>query len=295
MILLTNCGVTMKLGARLEYVDSIPSLFTLISEYFVQLGQWTPTFDLPDKEDMLANPLSVNFSPEIEKALEPALDILTKLLHNPDSVNPQDAPVLNYLRQPCGNGPMSHLHKAGFVPFRGDVIDLDQARATNWFELRVPDAHLKQLFWIGKAPFAHTITVLLRTRHGDTFRNDPKFPSAGSPTDQEHFLLKKAWEYQQMAVRADFRDVDIDRESIGMLEERMFEISKEAGRAGYYQWGLDAGDHQDKWFPYENVPSDWDHRDGEFDDNVDVSSQPARCDFVLKFHRTYLFLVQDSK
>jgi len=218
---------------------------------------------------MLADPLAVDFSTEIEKALEPALETLTKLLHNPDSVDPQDAPVLNYLRQPY-KGPMSHLHRAGYVPFRGDVALLDQARTTNWFERRVPDATAKRMLWIGRAPLAHAITVLLRTRLADTFRNHSEFPSDGSLMDQENFLLKKAWEHQQQAIRPDIGDVDVDRESIGMLEERMFEVSKEAGRAGYYQWGLDEGDHQDKWFPYENVPSGWNHRDGEFDDDFEV-------------------------
>jgi hypothetical protein len=232
---------------------------------------------------MLADPLSVNFSPEIDMALAPSLTILTQLLHNPDSVDSRDAPVLDYLRQPHGNGPMSHLHTAGLVPFRGDVTHLDQVRALNWFELHVPDARAKRLFWITQAPFAHAITVLLRTRHCNAFRSDPGFPDTGSPTDQEHFLLKKAWEYQQVAVRSDFADVDVDRESIRLLEERMFEVSKEAGQAGYYQWGLDEGDHQEKWFPYDDVPSDWNHRDGEFDDRVEVCRFNCIRHFVLKF------------
>jgi len=110
----------------------------------------------------------------------------------------------------------------------------------------------------------------IQTRHGNTFHKNPDFPGTGSLRDQEHFLLIKAWEYQQTAFRPDFRDVDVDRESIRMLEEQMFEVSKEAGCAGYYQWGLDEGDHQDKWFPYQNVPSEWNHEDGEFDDKVDI-------------------------
>jgi hypothetical protein len=43
----------------------------------------------------------------------------------------------------------------------------------------------------------------------------------------------------------------------------MFEVSKQASCAGYYQWGLDVGDHQEKWFPYTNVPDSWDHGNSE--------------------------------
>ena len=48
----------------------------------------------------------------------------------------------------------------------------------------------------------------------------------------------------------------------------MFEVSKEAGQAGYYQWGLDAGDHQDGWFPYANHTAEWNHRDGEYEEDL---------------------------
>jgi hypothetical protein len=40
---------------------------------------------------------------------------------------------------------------------------------------------------------------------------------------------------------------DVDCETIGLLERRMFETSKAAGKAGYQQWGLDAGNGQGKW------------------------------------------------
>ncbi|EGO03967.1 hypothetical protein SERLA73DRAFT_175673 [Serpula lacrymans var. lacrymans S7.3] len=37
----------------------------------------------------------------------------------------------------------------------------------------------------------------------------------------------------------------------------MFEVSSQVVTAGYYQWGLDAGEHQDNWDPYANLPSYW--------------------------------------
>ncbi|KAH9931831.1 uncharacterized protein B0H18DRAFT_871769 [Fomitopsis serialis] len=61
-----------------------------------------------------------------------------------------------------------------------------------------------------------------------------------------------------------------------LFERRLFESSTEAGLAGYEQWGLDAGDHQGKWYPYREVPSDW----GE--DGLSVSdSELEVCDHSL--------------
>ena len=41
----------------------------------------------------------------------------------------------------------------------------------------------------------------------------------------------------------------------------MFEQSKRVGVAGHFQWGLDAGTHQDGWDPYNMLPTEWDHGD----------------------------------
>jgi hypothetical protein len=43
----------------------------------------------------------------------------------------------------------------------------------------------------------------------------------------------------------------VDREALHQLEERMFIRSEEAGPAGNYQWGRNAGPHQDHWDPYQ--------------------------------------------
>jgi hypothetical protein len=37
----------------------------------------------------------------------------------------------------------------------------------------------------------------------------------------------------------------------------VFETSKRAGKAGHYQWGLDAGIHQNEWDPYAGRPTHW--------------------------------------
>ncbi|KAF8176214.1 hypothetical protein K438DRAFT_1478619, partial [Mycena galopus ATCC 62051] len=54
---------------------------------------------------------------------------------------------------------------------------------------------------------------------------------------------------------------DIDHECLNIFEERLFEQSRVAGRAGNQQWGLDIGTHQDNWNPYAGLPADWNHGD----------------------------------
>ena len=67
-------------------------------------------------------------------------------------------------------------------------------------------------------------------------------------------------------------EVDVERECLEKLDEEMFERSQAAGIAGGYQWGLDAGDHQDAWNPYHGLPYHWIHTDRlEIDDDEKVS------------------------
>ncbi|KAF9540660.1 hypothetical protein CPC08DRAFT_612377, partial [Agrocybe pediades] len=55
---------------------------------------------------------------------------------------------------------------------------------------------------------------------------------------------------------------DIDKECLEALEEIMFENSKLAASiTGNYQWGLDAGNHQDGWNPYTGLPEYLNHVD----------------------------------
>ncbi|KAI0682462.1 hypothetical protein BC835DRAFT_1230501, partial [Cytidiella melzeri] len=55
--------------------------------------------------------------------------------------------------------------------------------------------------------------------------------------------------------------VDVDHECLTSFEERLFKRSREAGIAGWHQWKLDAGEHQEIWDPYAGLPSHWNHGD----------------------------------
>ena len=75
-------------------------------------------------------------------------------------------------------------------------------------------------------------------------------------------LLQKGWETQLTGVPSFLMDVEVDKECLARLEEETFEVSNRAGIAGYCQWGLDFGDHQN-WWPYANLPQRWNHEDYE--------------------------------
>jgi hypothetical protein len=44
---------------------------------------------------------------------------------------------------------------------------------------------------------------------------------------------------------------------------QMFERSARVGVSGHWQWGLDAGTHQDGWNPYAGLPTHWYHNNCE--------------------------------
>jgi len=80
--------------------------------------------------------------------------------------------------------------------------------------------------WLALLPLAHAITIFIASR------------------------LKTTWS-----------EVDVDKECLDILEGLMFERSARAGIAGYCQWGLDTGDHQECWDPYSGTPEHWNHGD----------------------------------
>ena len=89
-----------------------------------------------------------------------------------------------------------------------------------------------------------------------------EFPATGSEEAQQEFILEQAWQYQTESGGSDdgghnALGVDVDRECLDDFEQRLFERSKDAGMAGFYQWGLDVGPHQNRWDPYIGNSSEW--------------------------------------
>ena len=102
---------------------------------------------------------------------------------------------------------------------------------------------------MGRASLAHAFTLVLASRHRNQLLSE-SLPSSPPNLDIERFVLRKAW-VLQMEEDLPREAVDVDRECVSLLEELMFSRSRAAGDAGYYQWGLDAGDHQGGWSPYD--------------------------------------------
>ncbi|CAA7263522.1 unnamed protein product [Cyclocybe aegerita] len=116
------------------------------------------------------------------------------------------------------------------VPEVGSLSLLDRAQVSNWFEINISkDPNLRQE-WLAYLPIAHAHTVLIASR------------------------LRGYQVFQELTEVA--------------LIDRAWERSERAGVAGHYQWGLDSGDHQGGWDPYQGLPYHWNRgdRDGSEDE-----------------------------
>lgn len=142
--------------------------------------------------------------------------------------------------------------QTAYVPYTGDLSVLDRAQIANWFEIHIAkDTRLRHK-WITSLPIAHAFTVFISYRLLKGRRNK-----------MDHSIfeqLRAAWNHQVERTGSGL-GVDVDRECLSRLEERMFERSREAGIAGHFQWGRDAGDHQECWDPYRGIQEEWDHGD----------------------------------
>lgn len=153
--------------------------------------------------------------------------------------------------------------KRGSITLPGDVAPEDQARIVNWLENRMQSVLSKppmqctalerdlqsslsstaldpmteaqarhaqsstiQLEIIGTAVLAHAITLFI----SGTRRILP---------------LEKAFEVQ-LRQKPKFGAVDVDRECLSVLEQRLFNSGEE-------DWGTDSGAHQDDWDPYDGI------------------------------------------
>ena len=142
------------------------------------------------------------------------------------------------------------------VPFTGSLSITERAQVSNWFEAHIAKDKKVRRHWLGLLPLAHAYTLYIAT-----LIRQKSMANRVDIIDDEK-VLQLAWELQTTASPESlWREVDVDKECLDRLEEEMFERSARAGLAGDYQWGLDAGDHQDDWNPYEGTPAEWNHND----------------------------------
>ena len=82
---------------------------------------------MPTVEDILSDPSSVQYTPEIHKALQASIPVLRKLLDSPETLSNETIPAKKWLEEGKKN-----LQKS-LVPFTGDLTFNERAKIANWF------------------------------------------------------------------------------------------------------------------------------------------------------------------
>ncbi|KAF8991834.1 hypothetical protein BDQ17DRAFT_1432814 [Cyathus striatus] len=132
-----------------------------------------------------------------------------------------------------------------------------QAEIAHWFSINIASAlsdkkkpsksHPSK--WMLTVSFAHTVTLYIMSVYKDRLEAGKK-------------PVEAAWIYQ--VEERMMPSIDVDRECVTMFEQRLFESSIEADRAGSGIWGFDVGPLQNEWFPYNEVPAYW--QESKFED-----------------------------
>ncbi|KAJ7086352.1 hypothetical protein B0H15DRAFT_782057 [Mycena belliarum] len=227
----------------------------------IRLGQWMHANEAPNEEDMLFAFRDHPYTHEIDTVLRPHLKELEALLTDPDGDHP-DIPALEFARaQKKSKTKTTEMLRQGGIPYTGDLRSIDCARVANWFYNCVAGAKEATHMWLGRVPLGHAYTILIASHHRQSILDEIQGDSRYTTMERQTAIFHIAWGYQ--VGRPTFRFTDVDRECLGIFEERLFEDSHEAGRAGNQQWGLDVGPHQDGWSPYINIPTHWNHNDRE--------------------------------
>ncbi|PBK62015.1 hypothetical protein ARMSODRAFT_1025149 [Armillaria solidipes] len=145
------------------------------------------------------------------------------------------------------------------IHWNGGLMLNDLARINNYVFHRV----LKMckecpIDWATGLAMSHARTLLIAYRHQDLFLQDEDCPPTSDIEAVNRFVGQKAWE-RLVGYTGCMTDgkpkpdvVDVDMEALILLEMRMFDRSEDAGVAGNNQWGLDAGMHQDGWYPWSS-------------------------------------------
>lgn len=214
---------------------------------------------MPPEDEILEDPCRIKYSAEIDDALRPHLELLGNLLTNPKSVNSSLIPAKAALEQA-----KRKLTDTWICQFVGNLTFTERSKIANWFETHVVKGDVSQRRkWMTSLAIVHAYTLLIAHKLA---KNDTP--------DKRSTQLCEAWFVQANTYSKDNFIVDVDREAVMILEKEMFEYSKESGVAGNWQWGLDAGSHQEGWVPYIGLPAAWfpGDRDSESESEHSVSA-----------------------
>lgn len=218
----------------------------------MKLGQWIMSDEVPTDDEILANVNGTPYNEHMHRVLSSSVSLLKSLMNEPDSIKEDHVPALYWLRN---GGDKTFEGKRGIIPYVGNLTVTDRAMLHKWFHVNVAEENLQDTVkWIGKVPIAHAITIIFATTAAQN--QDSAEDIDVEDLDITPFVWE-AWNFQVDIASAPKQVADPELECLSILERQMFEQSKEAGVAGNWQWGLDKGDHQNRWVPYLRVPAEW--------------------------------------
>ncbi|KAJ6601491.1 hypothetical protein B0H10DRAFT_1824052 [Mycena sp. CBHHK59/15] len=279
-----SSGPSPELWTTIEEKDLQDELWAdVAARRQIKLGRWTHACETPTEEDVLYNFLDSPYTTELDDILRPHMHVLSDLLSDFESPGKHDDIPAAIFARKARSSPQraSEALRNGGIPFTGGLDLVDCARVSNWFYSVIPGAKSHVVLWLGRVPLAHAYTLVIAARNRKEIirrlkDGRMKEGKSGQARHIEADILEAAWEYQMTRPLSVLRAVDVDRECLGAFEERLFEDSAAAGRAGNRQWGLDAGEHQDDWNPYCDLPAHWNHGDRHESDTELLVGWPHR-------------------
>ncbi|KAF8903683.1 hypothetical protein CPB84DRAFT_1746080 [Gymnopilus junonius] len=247
----------------------------------IRLGRWKHAYEVETSEDILADPSRVPYSADVDTALSPFKDTLKLLLEQRvDELGDKVIPAKNWLERNVKSPLFSTL-----MPYVGSLSIIERAQISNWFDIHIGKRSKKaRLAWLGYLPLAHAHTLYISQR----LQRSPE--TALSHTS----LLHHAWDILYTGISERIIDVDVAKECLYILEEEMFEVSTRAGKAGFFQWGLDAGHHQDGWDVYANLPPQFNRANYKGNDE-DLEPGPDFIEYVPPIKAVNRELIQKPR
>ncbi|KAL0572914.1 hypothetical protein V5O48_009047 [Marasmius crinis-equi] len=237
----------------------------------VRLGRWTTTAELSSMEEtakdlkyqIIRDPKkSVTHTALVDSVLQPHKPVFERLIFDRPALNHHDLPVLNYMK----------TQRTSVVPFDGGFPLETQSQVINWLYTNIHGIQDIAATWIVDGTLQHGLTLLIQDSHGREFEAERFCPR--NTVEKKRYVLQRSWtkllEWTPDTQEKVKRWVDVDREALAILERKMFDRSRSAGQAGNCQWGLDAGIHQNGWFPY------FQFRDWEVDQDRDDEAELER-------------------
>lgn len=219
---------------------------------------------MEDEDHPLLNYQNVSCPPSTAKLLETHQQELTAIYEGQwDKPELQGVPVLEWIKSTPSYLPGTG---GGMVPYTGNLSTLEQAEVANWIDQNIPGAKGMSQKWMSKPTMAHALNIVLAAQNEEYLIK----VHHQQQTPREPDFIQLAWDHLQSHMTWKPKQ-DVDQMCIRLLEREMFTT----GTDGDYQWGLDVGDHQGRWNPYEGIPYDWRTEEAEI-----TEEEPVRHYFL---------------